>query len=690
MTAHLSLARTTALLLLLCLIVGGLFLIPEQGLAQGSNRATLTLADDLVSAPGRIVAVPMTLSGSGGVSGISMSIDYDQSCLRFYPQDSSGNGIPDSVFFNVPPAFRVSFSYDMQDEDGELDIIIADYSPPFAVLPQAVLMIVEFEVICQPEPGQIRTTPVKFSLDPPVTFSDGNGQPIPGQGIDGLVTILDDPGGLANRPPIAHNDWAEVDEDSSVLIPVLENDRELDGEPLSLVEVGRPAFGTATLVRTPGQLDQIRYRPNPNFFGSDSFRYVVADSQGNTDDAVVTVTVNPVDDPPIAVDDRVETDEDVPVLIYPLANDIELDGQPLFLLDFGQPEWGSVTRVGTDGLRFEPALDRWGTVVFTYTVGDAPAGFGLTDVGRITVVVRPVNDPPIANRDAVSMAPGQSKLIPVLENDLDPEGDPLTLVAVGPTSLPGSRAELAGEQIRYSAGVSVTGRDTFTYTISDGELTAQGLVIVDVAQPAARLTVLSTPAPGTAVALGQVISYTVRYENVGEIDLRDVLLEVALSPNLALLSAQNGRLGHEEIHPRQGEPIRLNWRMSNLPPGQALIVHLRAEVRTEDLDAATLSAWGQSGETGEEAHDPVVHPLTLTGAGGETNLLFIFLPILAGNGPGGASQPYQIHLPILVGGGVSGTAQPYQIFIPTLLGGGVSGMAQPHQIFIPTLLRLRE
>jgi VCBS repeat-containing protein len=79
----------------------------------------------------------------------------------------------------------------------------------------------------------------------------------------------------------------------------------------------------------------VTYVPSLNFHGIDSFTYTVSDGE-LTDTASVTVTVTPVNDAPVGVDDSASTAEDTPVSIPVLANDTDVDpvAHTVFLADF--------------------------------------------------------------------------------------------------------------------------------------------------------------------------------------------------------------------------------------------------------------------------------------------------------------------------------------------------------------------
>ena len=92
-----------------------------------------------------------------------------------------------------------------------------------------------------------------------------------------------------NTPPVAKNDSAATQQGASVVIAVLANDSDPDGDTLTVVSVGSPAHGTAT-INADGT---VTYLPQSAFFGSDSFTYTIDDGHGHTAVGSVTIQVNP-------------------------------------------------------------------------------------------------------------------------------------------------------------------------------------------------------------------------------------------------------------------------------------------------------------------------------------------------------------------------------------------------------------
>ncbi|MBD0786806.1 tandem-95 repeat protein [Vibrio sp. Y2-5] len=198
-----------------------------------------------------------------------------------------------------------------------------------------------------------------------------------------------------NSAPKAQNDTISVDEDTTVTIDVLSNDTDKDGDLLTIESATVPQE-QGTVVIVDGKLV---FTPAENYNGKANIEYTISDGQGGIDTAKVTVTVNPVNDDPVANNDAISTDEDTPVSnINVLANDRDVDGDPLSVTA-ANAEHGSVT-INADGtLNYTPNGDYNGSDTITYTVSD---GQGGTDTAKVTVTVNPVNDAPIAVDDTYS------------------------------------------------------------------------------------------------------------------------------------------------------------------------------------------------------------------------------------------------------------------------------------------------
>jgi large repetitive protein len=300
--------------------------------------------------------------------------------------------------------------------------------------------------------GTVRYTPnANFNGTDVVTYtiSDGRGGTATSTVTVNVVSV--------NDVPVATNDTATTPEDQPVTIPVLGNDRDADGDPLTITAATSPN-GTVT-INPDGT---ITFTPNPNFNGPTTITYTVSDGRGGTATATVNVNVTPVNDPPVAVNDNATTPEDTPIRLTPLTNDSDVDGNPLTIIAASSPN-GTVT-INPDGsITFTPAANFNGPTTITYQVSD---GQGGTATATISVNVTPVNDPPIATNDVFTMDEDTTARIPVLSNDVDLDGDPLTVTAA--TSPNGTVTINPDGTISFTPAPNFFGPATITYTISDG------------------------------------------------------------------------------------------------------------------------------------------------------------------------------------------------------------------------------
>ncbi len=198
---------------------------------------------------------------------------------------------------------------------------------------------------------------------------------------DGAVLgLVPPPPPPTNTPPVAVDDVATVAEDVGGSIAVLANDTDADGNSLSIVSAGAPAHGT-TVANANGT---VTYMPAANYFGPDTFDYVVGDGAGGTDTGSVSLTVTSVNDPPVANDDVASTAYQTAVAVPVLANDTDVDGGPLGVVSVGAASHGTVT-IGPGGsVTYTPAAGYSGSDAFGYTAGD---GAGGTDTATVNVTV---------------------------------------------------------------------------------------------------------------------------------------------------------------------------------------------------------------------------------------------------------------------------------------------------------------
>ena len=265
-----------------------------------------------------------------------------------------------------------------------------------------------------------------------------------------------------NTAPVANDDSTSTVLVAPVIISVLGNDTDADGDTLSVSSVGSPANG---LVVDNGN-GTVTYTANLGFTGADSFTYTISDGNGGTDTATVTVTVTSVggNNAPTATDDGGTTDEDIAVTINVLANDTDPDGDTLSVSSVGTASNGTVTDNGDGTVTYTPTSGFSGSDSFTYTISD---GNGGTDTATVSITVNAINTNPVANADSGTTDTAVAVTIDLIGNDTDADGDTLSVTSVGSASN-GSVVDNGDGTATYTSNGGFSGSDSFTYTISDG------------------------------------------------------------------------------------------------------------------------------------------------------------------------------------------------------------------------------
>ncbi len=213
-----------------------------------------------------------------------------------------------------------------------------------------------------------------------------------------------------NDPPQAENDAYNVDEDTTLDVSapgVLGNDSDVDNANLSAILVSDATHGNLTL-NSDGSFS---YTPNANFHGSDSFTYRAGDGSAQSNIATVSITVDPVNDNPVANDDEASTVENVPVDIDVLANDEDVDGDELTITGVSEPDHGAAT-INPDGtITYTPDEGFTGEDSFTYTISD---GNGGADTATVSITVEPEDGQcETAMPYPVKLWPPNNKFVPI-------------------------------------------------------------------------------------------------------------------------------------------------------------------------------------------------------------------------------------------------------------------------------------
>jgi VCBS repeat-containing protein len=175
----------------------------------------------------------------------------------------------------------------------------------------------------------------------------------------------------ANLPPIADSQSVTTDEDSQVAIRLTATDPE--GRPLSYTIVHRPDHGFLF-----GFPPNLFYVPARNYYGEDSFTFRANDGTSASNTATVTITVNPVNDAPVARDATVTTKVNTSVSGKVTATDV--DSTTLTYRVMAQPGHGTLTFNPNGSFTYKPAVNFRGSDSFTFRANDGAADSNTAQV----------------------------------------------------------------------------------------------------------------------------------------------------------------------------------------------------------------------------------------------------------------------------------------------------------------------
>lgn len=276
--------------------------------------------------------------------------------------------------------------------------------------------------------------------------------------------------------PTAVDDSYSTNEDTPLTVPgpgVLGNDSDIFNSPLSASVVSTTSNGALVLNGNGG----FTYTPAADWNGTDTFTYKASAGGQDSNVATVTITVNPINDPPVAKGTPLSATEDTPESYSGSDLATDVDGDALIIAAASAS--GSVV-VNPDGtITYNAVGNSCAPDTLSFTVSD---GNGGTVSGTVTINVTCVNDAPVADDDSYETnerdssglvtlnvaAPG------VLDGDTDADGDTLTASNATATAQGGTVVLNANGSFDYTPASSYpwdddefSYNDTWDYTASD-------------------------------------------------------------------------------------------------------------------------------------------------------------------------------------------------------------------------------
>ena len=257
---------------------------------------------------------------------------------------------------------------------------------------------------------------------------------------------------IANLPPVAENDVAKTMQSTPIAIDILANDSSGGGHELSIASTSSASHGA---ISHDGKI--LTYTPTAGFVGNDAFVYVVRDSYGDETTASVGVSIENIE--PVATDDELSFAQNSSVTIDVLANDIDAKGDVLELVSIDTATNGDA-KIEDNKVVFTPSNGFAGTETLNYTLIDA---YGAASQASLTLDI--TNVIPTANDDSDDVLRNYRVTIDVLANDIDVEGDVLTIQSV--SSPQHGSVSIVDNKVTYQPSTDYVGNDSFGYTAID-------------------------------------------------------------------------------------------------------------------------------------------------------------------------------------------------------------------------------
>ncbi len=191
-----------------------------------------------------------------------------------------------------------------------------------------------------------------------------------------------------NDAPVAVDDHARTDEDTVALLDLLANDSDIDrSDVLRVTDVDASGLGGQLTVHPDGTAT---YDPRGSFdhlgtgeTARESFSYTISDSHGATSTATVELTIEGVNDAPVAAPDFFTGYQTVGFfapLASLVANDSDVEGDPLSVVGLGNAQNGSVGVTPDGFVVFTPEPGYTGPAGFQYLLADGEGGYAVGDV----------------------------------------------------------------------------------------------------------------------------------------------------------------------------------------------------------------------------------------------------------------------------------------------------------------------
>ena len=333
-----------------------------------------------------------------------------------------------------------------------------------------------------PEPSFVGTTTFTY------TVCD-NGTPIACDTATLTIEVL--PVVDGDNTVTAVDDTATTEGTNPVIIVVLANDFDMEGDTFTITTVSTPTNGTATL--NPD--GTITYTPNAGFEGQDTFTYTICDNgtPQACDSATVTVYVNPANstNEVVANDDAFNTNIDTPINGNVILNDTDPEGDAFTVTANSNPTNGTLVINPNGTFTYTPNTGYFGPDSFTYTICDNGTPVAC-DTATVYITVNPdtINPPPppaiLLVDDPAETDMNEEVIIDIYNNDIGIPACATLVIITQPANGTllfydnGTPTNLLDDVVTYVPNTNYYGTDYFEYQVIDCDGNLSNIAIVTI------------------------------------------------------------------------------------------------------------------------------------------------------------------------------------------------------------------
>lgn len=265
-----------------------------------------------------------------------------------------------------------------------------------------------------------------------------------------------------NTTPKVTNKTLTIDEDTVGTLVLTATD---DHQQITYELVGQPANGVASV-----NGNKLTFTPSKDWFGTTSLKYRAKDPAGAiSNTATVTISVKPVNDPPVVQNQSMTMQEDTSATITLPVSDVDPGDTHTFHIVTNSNSSHGTASISGNKVTFVPKPDWNGSTNFTYRARDNAGAYSNT--ATVTVTVTPVNDTPTVSDTTLSLdedTVGELTL-EVSDVDLQFEGDSHTWSIVTPPNAAHGTASILGNKLTFTPVKDWNGTTSLTYRATDSK-----------------------------------------------------------------------------------------------------------------------------------------------------------------------------------------------------------------------------